>query len=372
MASFGLFVLLLCGLQLGLAAELNAQNSKKNKQNTQSKVKTKESSTTLREGAQGSGADITSANGTSVAKTPFMIGQLVCGRAINFKESKLEAGLALALDLTSRYSLINARVVDSVAKLQHLRTGDSIHTTTALKLAPLVGAKGSVFLRVDRLENILRAEVQIAQGDSFKTIARGQGYALIRFRTEKKNRLVSDPAVLTAIQRALCVALGDTTLYEKAPAAFKVKPAETVVPGGLVFSDDASLDAWDMFKNHTVNAYDAVVNIFDALKDSPNYVCYDVDTRDSIYALYKMYVIENDNEPSRQELDALYRLEVKYYITGTLRRVEAGAELKLYFCEITNNASYRILRTAQELIKEDKMEEFREKLQASVMSLCQE
>lgn len=86
------------------------------------------------------------------------------------------------------------------------------------------------FARIDRLENILRAEVTIVTGDAFKTRNQGKGYALIRFRNEKYDKLVEDPAVLTALQRALCVALLDSNLYKDSQVHTMFTPLPLLLP----------------------------------------------------------------------------------------------------------------------------------------------
>lgn len=130
----------------------------------------------------------------------------------------------------------------------------------------------------------------------------------------------------------------------------------------MSFVDDPSQPSWELFKNHTVNGFDVVVNVFDAMKSAADYVCYDVDSRDSIFALFKLYLIENDNEPSRQELDALHKLEVQYYIRGTCHRTPGGADIELYFCSVNSNGTYSIVRTAQEFLDTDDLEAFRQKV----------
>ncbi len=306
----------------------------------------------------------------SVHFSRVIIGKLECGRNINFKESKLEAGLALAFRLTPSYRLIPSSSSDSVARQLRLRLNSKDTLNPAVnKVAQAMLSSTIVFARIDRLQNILRAEVQVLSGDAFKTKTTGRGYALIRFRSEKKNDVVEDPAVLCALQRALCVALDDSTLYKNQQGSFRVFPAATVVCGGMSFVDDPSLPHWDLFGNHTVNGFDVVVNVFDAMKSSDHFVCYDVDTRDSIFALFKLYLIENDNEPSREELDALYRLEVQYYIRGVCTRTEQGADIKLFFCSINSNGTYNILRTAHEFLANDDLDDFRRKVKMLTLSV---
>lgn len=308
----------------------------------------------------------------SVHVDRIVIGKLECGRNITFKESKLEAGLALACNLSGRYRLIPSRESDSVAKQLRIRqqVSDSSHPPV-MRVAQALASSYIVFARVDRLENIIRAEVQIATGDAFGSRTTGKGFALIRYRSEKKDEVVEDPAVLTALQRALCVALQDSMLYAKQQGVYNVRPAAPTVAGGMKFIDNPGLPPWQLFQNHTVNGFDVVVQVFDAMKDARDYVCYDVDSRDSIFAHFKLFLIENDNEPSRPELDALYKFEVQYYIHGTCRRTDAGAEIKMYFCHVNSNGTYSIIRTAQEFLSEDDQDAFRQKIKMLALSVSE-
>lgn len=283
------------------------------------------------------------------------------GASLKVSAAKLEAGCALALHLTGKYELFSWREADSVAKiLVHSSGGtDTFANVSARRIAQAVSARGILFVRLDRLENIIRAEVRIASDSTYSTLSTGRGFALIRYRSEKMNDVVSDPAILCALQRALCVALGDTSLYSAANGAYRVQPAPTVVPGGMVFYNTSSAQPWIVFDKHTVAAYDAVVQVFDTLKNSAHVVCVDVDSRDSIYALFKLYVPENDAAPSTAELDALHRLEVEYYITGVCTKTDAGADITLALARINKGGTYTVVRTVQSVLTDDNISQFR-------------
>ncbi|MFM8472701.1 MAG: hypothetical protein ACKOBV_04145 [Candidatus Kapaibacterium sp.] len=304
----------------------------------------------------------------SLSRPVFLLGGVKSGRSLSLSPGKMEAGCALALHLTGRYALLPASQADSVVRyLTALYGGtDTLGAVTNQRVAAAIGARGILFVRFDRLQNIIRAEVRIATDSGYARVSTGRGFALVRYRSEKLNDVVSDPAMLTALQRALCVALGDSSLYDACEGVYRVKPAPTLVPGGMVFSSDGSHAPWIVFDKHTVAAYDAVVNVFDTLKNSSEVVCYDIDSRDSVFALFRLHLIENDQAPNATELDALHRLEVEYYVTGTCTRTAEGAEMSLSLARIRPGGSYAVLRTVKTVLREDTIVSFR----AAVRSLA--
>jgi hypothetical protein len=291
----------------------------------------------------------------------LLLGRAEAGSSLKVSGAKLEAGCALALHLTGTYELFSSREADSVAKILVQSSGgkDTLTNISARRIAQAVSARGILFVRLDRLENIIRAEVRIASDSTYSTISTGRGFALIRYRSEKMNDVVSDPAILSAIQRALCVALGDSSLYAGCEGAYRVQPAPTVVPGGMVFYNTSAAQPWIVFDKRTVAAFDAVVNVFDTLKNSAHVVCLDVDSRDSIYALFKLYVPENDAAPSFAELDALHRLEIEYYITGTCTKTDTGADITLSLARINKGGTYTVVRSVQSVLTDDNIVQFR-------------
>jgi hypothetical protein len=140
----------------------------------------------------------------------------------------------------------------------------------------------------------------------------------------------------------------------------------------MVFSSSGSFAPWIVFDKHTVAAYDAVVNVFDTLKNSSDVVCYDVDSRDSVFALFRLYLIENDATPSITELDALHRLEVEYYITGACTRTEDGAEMSLSLARINKGGTYTVLRTVKTVLREDTIVKFRQAVRGLAAQLIRE
>lgn len=311
-----------------------------------------------------------SAAGDSLAPKKIVLASVECGRKLVFPTTKVEAGFALALQLSKQYSLVSAKEADSVEK--HLSaSAPRTKEISSLELAKHLQAGAIAFVRIDRLENILRAEIQVVHAPDFERKTKGVGYALIRYRKEKKDTPLLDPAVLTALQRAFAAAVGDSALYAGQPGVYDVQPAPTVVVGGMEFIANSLLPPWGLFEKTAIQGFDAVVTIFDAIKDSRRFVPYDVDSRDSIFALFHLYMIENDRPASRQELDALYKLDVSSYITGTCERTEKGAHVTLHLCDVNTNGTYSIRKTEEGDITKDNIFEFRKTLQTLALKLVQ-
>ncbi|WP_410969021.1 hypothetical protein, partial [Salmonella sp. SAL4444] len=80
-------------------------------------------------------------------------------------------------------------------------------------------------------------------------------------------------------------------------------------------------------------SYAVVLDIIRTVLDNPHYVVYDMDTRDSVYALNGLYLIENYSAPSTLELQILERFDVNNYITGAFyREVDGRATLSMSLC----------------------------------------
>jgi len=267
--------------------------------------------------------------------------------------TKLEAGLALALDLTERFAYVPAVVRDSLIAA---RTTDPV---TTLQAAEIVEADVAVFANCIRVANLVRGEVTLRSGDSLKTEQRGVGYAAIRHYSD--SGVVADPAILTSLQRALCVALQNDSLYTSAPNDLQVVPTTLVAIGGISFENDSSIAPhWNLFDDRTVVSYDMVINLVHELQASPLLTIVDLDTRDSMFAMGGMLLIENDRPVSNTELRILRLFDVQHIITGSFTRDRQGALLRLHWCRIEADGRYTIERTAEQRVTEDSAVKARE------------
>ena len=275
---------------------------------------------------------------------------------------KVEAGLALALDLTARFEYIPSGMRDSLIAAQ---TDEAV---TTLRAAQIVDADIAVFANSVRVANLVRSEVSLRSGDSLGLEQRGVGYAAVRHYND--SGVVADPAILTSLQRALCVALDDNTLYASAPEDLMAIPSTLVGIGGIAFKNDSSLPSrWKVFEDATVVSYDIVINLVHALQEFPDLTVVDLDTRDSMFAMGGLMLIENDRAVSNTELRILRLFEVGHIITGSFERNTEGALLTLHWCRIEPDGRYTIERSAEQLITEDSAVQTRDAAVALVQQL---
>lgn len=208
---------------------------------------------------------------------------------------------------------------------------------TAQSIGAEVGADRLLFVRVDRLENILRIALTIRYGDAFDSTAEGVGYALIRYRREGSEERIYDPAVLAALQRALAMAERSHDLFADCEGVMRIRPAAQLVVSGLGYRDEPGAAQWTLFEEKIISAYSATLDIIATATDDPRFVVYDIDSRDSLYALQGLYYVENYREPTETELAALSAFGVRHLISGTFVRAPHGADLSLSLCLIKSN-----------------------------------
>ncbi|MBL8000192.1 MAG: hypothetical protein JNL32_16335, partial [Candidatus Kapabacteria bacterium] len=230
---------------------------------------------------------------------------------------------------------------------------------------------GVAFVQLRRLENIIRVEMQIASAPAFNTVTKGTGYGFIRYRTTKRDEPLLDPAILSAMQRAFAAAKNDTMMYAKQQGVLNVQPAPVLAIGGLRFVNDPSQPMWGLFANPTVKSYDAALILAEQAAAAKSAFCFDIDTRDSIFALFRLYGIENDGQPSANELDALYKFDVERYIAGEFTRTSGGAHLTLTLYALGGNAAISPIRTAEADIADDNVIAFRSALRKMTRTLLE-
>ncbi len=276
--------------------------------------------------------------------------------------SKVEAGLALALDLTARFEYVPSAVRDSLIADQ---TADPV---TTLQAAEIVGADIAAFAQCIRLANLVRAEITLRAGDSLATEQRGVGYAAIRHYND--SGVVADPAILTALQRALCRALEDDSLYAGAPDDLRVFPSTLIGIGGIAFENDSAITTrWNLFEDRTVVSYDMAINLVHELQSAPYLTVVDLDTRDSMFAMGGLMLIENDRPVSNSELRILRLFDVHHIITGAFTRDQKGALLRLHWCRIEPDGRYTIERSAERRVMEDSAVQAREAVLEAVREI---
>ena len=288
-------------------------------------------------------------------KKILLIGKIKLGQKTeSISPNKVEAAINLATALTDKYLFIPTVLRDSIAEILTDR-GIKPRLDT---IADTIGADYIVFISVSRIHNMLRVELNLAGAKASGGKNVGEGYANIHYMLEDSSQL-TDPALLEAVQRAFAAAVGDSNLFANCEEAFRVFPAATLVIGGLEYKDDPSfLPKWDLFDRPIVSSYDAIESIFEQAKESPRFVVYDNATRDSIYSIFNLFMIENFKPASYLEIEALGNFLVQRYITGSFTRFQKHAEIEITLNEVIKGG-LKPLKTEKSIIEKDDLIEFR-------------
>lgn len=294
-------------------------------------------------------------NAKGEVKTTLLIGNIKLGqKAEIIKATKVEAALNLAAGLSGKYVLIPTILRDSVAVLL---SKDGVKPQINI-LSDTLGADKIVFVLVSRIENMLRVELNLVDAKNTSDRNLGEGFASIHYMFSDSVLLV-DLALLQAVQRAFAVAVKDSNLYANCEESFRVFPAPTLIIGGLDYKENPSyFPKWDLFDRPIVSSYDAVESIFEQAKESSKYVVYDIATRDTIYALFNLYIIENHKPPSYLEIEVLDNFLVRRYITGTFTQQKNSADIELVLYEIIGG-KLKPIKSEKGIIQKDDLMEFR-------------
>jgi hypothetical protein len=274
---------------------------------------------------------------------------------INMNNSEIIKATDFALRLSGKYRIVTNQELDSAKQM--------IKKNPLLNPGPIntaieTGSDEILFLGVNRFENILRVDAAFVNVQDTNIQKLGFGYQMMNYRDVETEQPLAQPSFTNAAQRAFTMAL-DSNLYENVEEdKYQVVPAETVVIGGLKYVDSDSLEEWDIFDKKVLTSYDALEIIFEEASKHNEFVVYDLATRDSIYARFGFYGVENYNAPTSYEVDALKKFQVENIITGQLVRKEKGSELTLYLIDITNE-NYEIIREEKTLVLQDSKEGFR-------------
>lgn len=282
--------------------------------------------------------------------------------------NKVEAGFQLALDLTNKYKNIDFNLKDSILK--------NSNKLTIKELSTKVNADYSAFLKIKKLENMLRVDLDLI--DSKNEKFSGYGYSLIQFRLKENEQQVYDTALLKALQRALASIL-DSNLYSKAGGSFEVYPAPIIVIGGIEFEDKDKygesevnnlkdngsndiLSKWKLFNNKEINSFDAVETIFETIyQNSKKFEVYDIASRDSMFAIFGIYGIDNNHLPTKNEILILDKMKVENYIFGSLVKENNLVTLHLVLSKL-NNKNLSVIKKLETQLENDDLYDLREQI----------
>lgn len=273
-------------------------------------------------------------------------------------DAKFEAALNLAVELSQKAGLVNLKERDSIINY-YSKSGEPI---SALSLAKEMNADYIVFTGANQLNNILRLELIFKPTNFDLEDKKAIAYSYIRYKQTEDDKHLYDPALLKAHQRAFAKAFGLDSIYLELEEPFNVKPVEPLVIGGLVFDKKDVKPLWKLFDTQEISSYHAAEAMFDVAILSNDYMTYDIASRDSLYSLAKLYGIENYNSPTSVELQVLQNMEVKYYLSGYIERLNNAANISITLYEI-NDYKLVPLKSEKGILERDDMDELGDKIE---------
>ncbi len=304
----------------------------------------------------------------STEQAKFLIANIEYSKSIQFLSPfKFEAAFDIACKLSEKYELISSKKRDSVSLLFE----ESGKHNSALDVAIELKANHIVFANVNVIGNMLRVDLTVINSDADHKKRKSFGYAAISKRNLEDNSMIYDPAILAATQRALAVVMKDSMMFDKLSGSAQVYPAETLVISGLFYINDKNNKEWDLFKNKELSSYDACETIFKQAFNTPQYVIYDIETRDSIYSMFGLETPENFNAVSAFELRALSHFEIDKFISGVFKTVDDGVEIELILSDLSKGMLTQ-KASVKGFLKEDSIIEYRnilQKLTSQLMSV---
>jgi len=262
-------------------------------------------------------------------KIKIFIAHTVIGLGIDtalFQSDKIHAAMNFITMLNNDYELISqATVTEASQKLEP--------PFTAFDIANEISADRIFIIKVEQLMNILRAEIISAfppfvnPPDTVSTNV-SEGFSLLRFFKKSNHDIIYDPALLIALQRAFAVSENDSLMFQNTVPHI-AKPAPNLVIAGIEFINDSKFTNWEIFNSPLVNSYEYCELIFETINQTENWVVFDIDSRDVIYELFNLFLIENHIAPSANELSALRNFGVFHFISGRLERNRNGIKFTL-------------------------------------------
>lgn len=274
----------------------------------------------------------------------------------NIKLDRMEAleAVKYALLLSGKFTITTD---DEIAAANKNIQNSAVLDFNPINVANECNAEELLFLGINQFQNMLRVDAAFVNVADTSIRKMGFGYELLHLRDKKTDEPVILPSLVKAAQKAIAGAI-DSNLYQNVTEeAYQVKPQFSLAIGGIDYHNSDTLELWDLFEKKVISSYDAVENIFEAVYHTKQYAVYDIETRDSIYALFGFYGVENYKSPTNIEVETLRKFQVDYIITGKITRIPDGAEIKLYLVRIQED-SYIIENEAKTLLLHDSQEEF--------------
>ncbi len=286
--------------------------------------------------------------------------------ADSISTSKFHKAMNLVAMLSGKYELIPPDRIDSVYNIFEM---EGIRPR-AIDIGRKAEADKIMFARMNRLHNMLRVDITLFGTKNEDKINEGKGYQLMNFYDLKANEMLIDPSLLIATQRAFADVMNDSLMFDELSDSYRVYPVPTLVISGMAYIGRKDSTDWDIYNDRVISSYDACETIFEEARKSNDFVVYDLATRDSIYAMFNMFGIENYMPPTNIEIESLRKLETEYFISGKIKFGKNNADLQLMLFKITDSSQEMIKKT-EGTLNNDSTEEYRKLLKKLTRELLE-
>lgn len=270
---------------------------------------------------------------------------------------KIEAGINLAANLSNRFELIPSGVVDSLVNFMNSQA----IKPTVNEICKNLNCDKALSVEIKRLANILRVNLYLHNLQD-STTKRGIGYGIIRYFRKDNGEPILDPALLQAFQRAFANIYDDSTMYSHLEGNLRIKPALTLAIGSIHYVDDDTLSGWELFRKRQTTSFFGIETIYEIARTSPDFIVYDIESRDSAYAILNLYEPENYAPITPLEVKALQFFEIEYFIYGQFFRSNGLMKIRLFLTKVENDG-LKIVREEESILEKDSLDEFRNILQ---------
>lgn len=271
--------------------------------------------------------------------------------------AKFHKAMNLAAMLSGKYELIPPYRIDSIYNIFE-KEGEN---PRAIDIGRKANADKIMFAKMNRLHNMLRIDITLFSTENDEDIKNGKGYEALNFYDLKENEMLIDPSLLKATQRAFADVTDDSLMFDNLSESYRIYPAPTIVISGIAYIGMKDSTEWDIFNDRVISSYDACETILEETRKSNNFVTYDIATRDSIYAMFNLFGIENYMPPTNIEIEALRKLEVEYFISGKIKFSKNEADVNLMLFKITK-AGQKMIKQTKATLYDDSTEEYRKLL----------
>ena len=313
-------------------------------------------------------------------KIRIYLANSIVGKGIDtniLNAGKIKPALHYISLLTNRYELVPDSEIEAAfkkLKIENIQEeGYSIRDNkmTAFEIAKEVQADRIFIIKLEQLVNAIRVEIISANPIDNNNVNIGEGIAVLKLFKKSDGMPYFDPTILTALQRAFASVENDSLMFINKEEPYNVKPAPSIVIAGIDFVNDENFTNWELFNNPLINSFEYSEVIYEAIYKNKNWVVFDIESRDAIYALFNLFLIENNVPPNYNELAALRKFNIEHYITGKIERTKNGINIILSIKE-NKTSSNEIIKLVSKEVFENNISKIRKILEDLANELVNE